>query len=229
MALLIAPTEPARLHAMGRISSQPERYGCDVLWYARGKRWGVQRKEVKDLVASLEDGRLTRGRAMMRRCDQTVLIVEGVMSWTADGLLVGGKGTGGYGRDYSFGEIMGQVLSLANDGVWIWWTKDLGETAMAIAGVERWSQKETHQSLRGREPLVSSWGRPLSREYAIYMLTGLPGVGVELAGRVFDRFGRLPWRWDVTEDELASVPGIGKKKIAGMTRALSIRDEDVIV
>lgn len=196
------------------------------MWYARGKRWGVQRKEVKDLVASLEDGRLTRERGMMGRVDFPVLMVEGEMRWTGDGVLMSRGGTGGYGRDYRYGEIVGQLFGLAAQGVWMWQTRDLDDTCRAIGELVKWSGKEEHQSLRTREPLVSTWGRPMSREYATYMLTGLPGVGPKLAERIVDRFGRLPWTWTVTREELLAVEGVGAKKVDMMMRALSVPVED---
>lgn len=223
--LLIAPTEPPKLRALGKVSSQPELHGVDVLWYAHGQRWGVQRKEVKDLIASLEDGRLTRERAMMGRVDHAVLMIEGRMQWTGDGMLMGGKSTGGFGRDYRYSEIMGRVWGMAAEGVWIVQTGGLEETCRAVEVLEKWSRKDKHQSLRSREPLVSTWGRPRSREFAIYMLTGLPGVGPEIAERIVGRFGRLPWRWDVTREELLAVEGVGKKKVEMMMHALSVEDD----
>src|SRR5690606_37254518 len=57
--LLISPTEPPAVRALGTTSSTPELYGCDILIVANKTRTGVQRKKFpEDLVASLADGRL---------------------------------------------------------------------------------------------------------------------------------------------------------------------------
>ena len=91
---------------------------------------------------------------------------------------------------------------------------------------EAWTQKATHTALQGTRGGVprNSWGRSTSRDYQIHLLTGLPGVGEELAGRVVDHFGKLPWMWTVTEEELCQVQGIGPKKARKMMEALDGTD-----
>jgi Holliday junction resolvasome RuvABC DNA-binding subunit len=46
----------------------------------------------------------------------------------------------------------------------------------------------------------------------VHLLQGLEGVGVDLAGKIIDHFGRAPIRWedDVTVEELCKIDGIGK-------------------
>ena len=56
--MLISPSEPAAIRALGTTCDIPERHGCDVLFVAHGGYWGVQRKELKDFVASVNDDRL---------------------------------------------------------------------------------------------------------------------------------------------------------------------------
>lgn len=79
--------------------------------------------------------------------------------------------------------------------------------------------------MQGREQLQSSWGTPTNREFAVYVMSSLPGVGVELAGRIWEHFGRIPFVWEVSVEELCEVQGIGKKKAEKMIAALGIAGE----
>jgi hypothetical protein len=56
-------------------------------------------------------------------------------------------------------------------------------------------------------------------------LQGVEGLGYTRACAVYDYFGRLPLKWDVTEKELLKVPGIGKGTVKRMTEAIGVRDE----
>lgn len=214
------------LSTLGGVSSVPERFGADFLWVANGLKWGVQRKEVKDLAASHADGRLTREVGMMKKLDRPVVIVEGKLHWSTDGvLLTAGKGASGFGREWTYDMWLGVVAGLQDEGVWVLRADDVVETARMLTGLERWSRKTKHSSLVGREPLTSVWGQPTNHEFATYMLTGLPGVGPELAARVVEKFDGLPWRWTIGEDELQQVPGIGAKKARSMVARLHVKGE----
>jgi len=56
------------------------------------------------------------------------------------------------------------------------------------------------------------------------MLMGLPGVGVEVANRVLEKFGRVPWEWSCTKEELMEVPGVGKKTAERLLGAFGVLD-----
>ena len=68
--MLISPTEPPELKALGKLSLLTEKHGADVLIMPHAS-WegmlGVQRKELKDLLASMSDGRF--GEQMMKLKD----------------------------------------------------------------------------------------------------------------------------------------------------------------
>ena len=78
--VLVAPTEPVALRERWEVSSLPERFGADVFWTvtrdARGLKVGVQRKEWKDLITSVEDARWARELAAMRALDVRFVVVE---------------------------------------------------------------------------------------------------------------------------------------------------------
>lgn len=212
--MLISPTEPAKLRALGVTTLYPENYGADILVPRAGGGWvGVQRKERADLMSSLGDGRLGEQIAKLRALPQRHLIIEGELRWTNDGILMG---SGKYGREITRDFLDGVLWSIQRDGVWVSYTDSLGQTCDTLVHLEKWWAKEKHNGLATRGPVAATWGVPDSRDYQVHLLTGIPNVGPELAGRIIDRFGGLPFRWrdDVTIETLCEVKGVGDKKAA---------------
>lgn len=215
--MLIAPTEPPAMKALGSVSSLPEQYGVDALFASRGQWVGIQRKELSDLINSVYDGRLTREVAQMQRLPLAMLIVEGRPSWTMDGDLMG-KGAS-YGPKWTYTQHRGMLWSLRAKGIWVDTTDSVAETVGVIAMFIAYCRKEHHRALDRRPNPESVWGKPGNRDYACHLVQGLPGVGVELAERIVDTFG-VPFGWKVSEDQLTMVEGIGKKKAHKIWQAL---------
>jgi len=219
--VIVAPTEPQKLRAAAqRVSMLPERFGCDVIWRSRGRWVGVQRKEVADLCASVGDGRLGQQLSQMKDLlgdgGTCVVMVEGEPRWTLDGEMV----TGGWGRGLTRQQWAGVLWTVQANGAWLWFTRDLDGTIEALTWLKAWTAKDRHTSLVKREKPVAPWGNPGNADFARHVLMGLPGVGVETATRVVERFGGGVVGWTVTREELETVDGIGKKKADAMWRAL---------
>lgn len=217
---MVSSTEPARLRACGAVSTFPERYGADILVPAAEGGWfGIQRKERQDLMGSMWDGRLAEQIAKMRSCKGSLLIVEGDLNWTGDGVLMG---SAKYGRPITRDHFDGTMWSLQQQGTWLTYTEGLDETIRVLEHLEKWAAKDKHLGMQTRGRVDAMWGTPTSRDFQVHLLTGVPNVGPELANRMLDHFGGMPWRWrdEVTEEELCKVPGIGKKKAKGILGAI---------
>lgn len=220
--MLVAPSEPPALRAIGKTSLLPERFGCDILFTVRGERVGVQRKEVKDLRASAVDGRLAKELAQMSAVGRAMLLVEGKVSWTLDG---GDLNGGRWGQAWTRAQWNGLLWSVQSRGVWVCASEGVPETVQIVQEFERWCRKEKHTSLDSRPKPGSMWGssaKMTEREWGVHLLQGLDGVGPELAGRIFDRAGSVPIRWseDVDIEWLMGVEGVGSKKATRIYRAL---------
>ena len=211
---MVAGTEPAALKKLGRSSNLPEKYGVDVLWSAHGELCGVQRKEVKDLLASVRDGRLGKELAQMKGLGFRALCIEGVAQWTTEGQMVKQ-----YGEPWSREQWTGLLLTVQMRGCWVLESSSVPDTARVVAECIRWSEKTEHKSLLSRPGAVASWGTtPDDRDFAVHVLQGFPGIGPELAARIYDRFGRLPFTLSCTDEELRAVDGLGPKKIKQLRR-----------
>lgn len=210
--MLVAPTEPPAIKTLGTVSSTPERYGADILFIAKKEKCGVQRKEVKDFIASIQDGRLQREIAQMQVLAQRLLVIEGKLQWTLDGDLMGKQ----WGIRWTHRMHRGAIWSVQGRGVWVISTDSIQQTIDCCRDFEAYCRKAKHTMLDSRPGAVGVWGKPNSREFGMHLLMGIDGVGPELAGRIWDRWGRVPWSWDVGMDELMEVDGVGKVKAKKM-------------
>lgn len=232
--ILVSPAERGPvLHALGRAaeeagvpwrsSSWPEQIGCDFAWTDCEGAWqGLQRKEVMDFCSSLEDGRLRKELGQLRAwVTSPQLVIEGHVQWAA------GQMVKRYGRGITEREWDGMMLSLAADGVFVHRAAGVNETARLVVNAYRWWQKAEHGSLHVSVKPAGDWGRATNRDYQLALLTMVPGVGAGRAKAIVDHFGGLPWRWDVTAEQLAEVGGVGKKTAEKMLRVFThTRDQE---
>lgn len=214
--MLISPTESPEFRSLGTPTWKCEEYGVDAFWVAQRETWGVQRKALADFCASVDDGRLATERLQMTALDHPMLILEtgergGAMPRELPG---GGLATnGGWGRPWTGAQIRGVLYGLMADGVQVMTARDEAGTIERVRELEEWSRKERHDAARGRGTVPRSvFGDRGAREYGIWLLRSLPGVGPTLAGAMWDHFGGLPivLRNGVGIKDLMEVPGCGK-------------------
>jgi DNA excision repair protein ERCC-4 len=206
---LVSPTDAPLGRLLGaHISSLPEQYGADVLSCGSAGLIGWQRKEIKDLVASAEDGRLAREVPLLALLPYPVLIVEGDYYYTADGKVIDQ-----YQGRWTKAMIRNLLRSVQHEyGVMVERTRDIEDTAIAITELEAWAQKSSHRSIERRPQDSGGQWREKSREtWGKYFLQGFPGIGVERAEAIYRHFGRVPLMWSVEEGELRQVPGVGRE------------------
>lgn len=211
--MIVAPTEPPVIKRLGRTGPQAEAHGVDLFWVAGKARYGIQRKEASDFVASVMDKRLERERALMKRLDVAALVLEGTFRWSTEGEWMGpGRWDRFRHRQYLF--------SMMDEGIWVIETDSAGGTAEVARELERWSRKESHHRPT-REQLVTPWGSVTNRDWWCWLAQSWPGVGPELAEALVSWFGgRLPIRWEVGPHDLEQIPGIGPKRAAALIGAM---------
>lgn len=209
MTLLVSPTEPRDLRELGKISGLVERFGCDFLYPKL--RLGIQRKELRDLIASLGD-RLGEQMARMRPLKYRALILEGAGRWTSDGVLMDGY------VDFTRDQLFGLCATITLEwGVGVFYTKDMQDTMVCVAELGRWAAKPRHHSLQRRRKVVGEWGDPSDEQFGCFILQSWPGIGPGKAEAIFRRWG-LPLAWTLTAEQLAETPGIGLKTATRIIR-----------
>lgn len=214
--ILISPAEPSVLKIIGTVSGLPERYGCDFLWQNVHGDWcGVQRKEIHDLVASVQGDRLSKEVLQMVELHTKILIVEGWPKWGADGKLMDKFTKWSRQAHHSL------IQSLSLSGITVHQTIDITDTAFTIQGLVAWSNKTTHTSLMARPKGADKvWGEANQTDWQRWILQGLPGVSTTLARRIIETFGTIPVQWTITEQQLQTVKGIGAEKARTIYQSL---------
>lgn len=213
---VISPAERPPITNLGTVSSLPERLGVDIAWEGREGMAGAQRKTYMDLIASVRDGRLGRELQQMETLKYRFLILEGVPAWDQSGNFQSSH------IQWTMRQQFGVELSIQSSNCFILRSRSALETCSTCEYLFDWTQKERSVSslLQRQSVPTNGWGKIDNRTMALHVWTGVPGLGLELAGRIYDKGLRL-LRCGVTKEELLSVDGIGPKKAAQILKALS--------
>lgn len=202
--MLVSPAEPPEFKTLGKSSVIPERYGADFLMYSPHLgRVGVQRKEIKDLIASLSDDRLAREIPQLQSLDIGIVVIEGRLEWTVDDNLF----LNTYSSPLTKAQYLGILWSLCLNGLWTGFTDSKTETLKWLSWLSKWMMKSRHTALKSRTSAPKNvFGTKESRDWQIHVMQGFPGVGYGKAEAIVDHFGGLPLRWS---GDLTTVPGVG--------------------
>lgn len=223
LRILVSPAEkPPVLRALGEFSSLPEKFGADFMWQSPHGLVGVQRKTQMDFIASIRERNSGTGNRLGRELQQmsslwrAYLIVESPGTYTVEGEMLS-KHT-----RWTLKEQLGAEMTIQEHGIVVLHSRSTTETAVVIEQIFVRSQKEEHvTSLLARPgPQKNGWGKITNKETAIYLLTGIPSVGIELATRIYEAAGRAPLQWSVDEEFFRSIPGIGDKRVRALMEAL---------
>ena len=154
----------------------------------------VERKEVSDFIHSIMDRRLFGQAAKLRaEFERPVLIFEGDFAQVRSAI--------------SPEAIRGALSFLAVvEGITLLPSPSAEETAALLRVLTRHAQEGLGYdvSLRGSKPKGAAI-------YAEYLVEGLPGVGRRRAKQLLEHFRSPAAVMRATPEELAQVPGIGKK------------------
>lgn len=177
---------------------------------------GIQRKEVKDLLQSINDGRLAKEVAQMTSSPiltQSVLIIEGRLDWTLDG-----RSTLPHTNVTRAG-LRNLITSIQLRSIIVQYTDSASDTAELIRGLSGYFNR-SHHSLDTRPNPTSPWGRTTNKGFGVHLIQSFPGIGPELATRIYEHFNGVPLAWTVDEAALIKVPGLGKKRAAQLIASL---------
>jgi len=176
--------------------------------YLISDRIAIERKTASDFINSIIDGRLfQQATKLLENFSRPLIIIEG------DDFS---------SRKVHPNAIKGAILSMAVDyGIPVLTTKDSTETAELIALLAKREEKA------GRFARLRGEKKPMTdKEYQVYLVEGLPGVGPELARKLLARFGNVENVFTAGEKELKMVEKLGEKKAKEIRRILTKEWED---
>ncbi len=228
--VLLSPSEVAlakKLVGEAITSDIPEQKGADILIYSSYGLWGGQRKEVPhDFIASFTDGRMTRATSLMQHsCTFRYMICEGEFKYWPDGTVHLGMIRKKERIPSRFNRK--HINGMLNDielikGIMVRWTDDIDDTVAYIRSVVSFLGKGKHLGLYTRPSAQGTWYVPKAKDIHLWLLQSFPGIGPATADNIINRFGGdIPLRWTCTQEELASVQGLSKKRAQEIWEALS--------
>lgn len=221
--MLISSAEPKEFLALsdGTYSSLPEQWGCDMLMFPQGRPVGVQRKECSDLIASVrDDDRMSTGISKMTALDRGAFLFEGKWNWDGEGRSrrVKGRGRDGFLRS----QFDGIVMAVQANDMHVLFSDGIEDSIRVLRQYESFLSRESHTSLFTRpKSRIEEWGTARSRPWAIRLYQSWDGIGIDMAGAIYDAVG-LPLSWDDgTEDRLLGIPKMGPKRVASLMEAFN--------
>jgi Fanconi anemia group M protein len=171
---------------------QPEQ--LDVGDFVLSDRVGVERKQTRDFLSSLIDGRLFQQLKRLRSAYiRPILIIEGDCLYT--------------NRQISSNAVNGALASiLADYNIPVITTNTEFETVELLISIAKREQNEGRAvGIRGEKGSMSE------QERQQFIIEGLPNISATLAQRLLAHFGSVSAIMQADMDELAEVKGIGEK------------------
>jgi len=162
--------------------------------YVLSGRVGVEKKGVHDFVASIIDGRLLEQvKHLKRNFERSLLIIEG----EEDIYTV---------RKVHANAIRGMLAAITiGYGVPVLYTKHAKDTAGLLAVIAKREQdKGRDYSVHERKPLTL----PEQQEFIV---SSLPGIGLNTAKVLLEKFGSIKVLVNASSEELMAVEGVGEK------------------
>jgi fanconi anemia group M protein len=174
--------------------------------YVLSEEVAVERKTASDFVASILDrrlfGQVTRMKILFPRA---LLIIEGNLTQVPHSI--------------DMEAIRGALAFLVvREGITVLQVGDAVESAAMLHIMARHAQERMGQPISLREPRP-----PIEELYAAYLVEGLPGVGPRRARLLLAHFGTPAAVMCASAEELAQVPGIGRKSAQRIWQAVNAR------
>ncbi len=157
--------------------------------------WLFERKTLVDFAASIKDGRLfAQVHRLLAGGQSAALILEGRAGDLAQSLMR---------REALQGALVSLSLIFQ---IPILRSLDPAETARLLlyAGDQLQREQADHIQRHCKRP-------KRRRKLQLYVLQGLPGIGVQKAERLLERFGSVQAVMCAGEEDLRQVPGIGER------------------
>lgn len=186
---------------------------------------GVERKRIRDLLASLMTGRLAGHQlpGLVEEYAYRWIVVEGVYRTNTLGYVEIPKGQGRWESLRFDGLALDKYLLTLElrGGCGVKRTYNIDETAQFLAALhswwgEKWESHRGHLALHTPPDAMILVKPSLSREWA----AKLPGIGFERAGAVAEKFKSGLALALATEEELRRIDGIGRKIAANAIAAI---------
>ena len=173
--------------------------------YIISEKVAVERKSVSDFVKSLSDGRLfDQVKRLKEAYPRPFIIVEG--SWDQIKFSEASKGASSALASLIYDFNIGVIYTLTKE--------DTARVLKFLAEREHKESKRIPMKALGKPPLNDL------KEWQLFLVQCLPGVGPKLAERLLDKFGSVRAVYNASVAELSKVEGMGVNKARNIVNVL---------
>jgi len=173
--------------------------------YVISERVAVERKSVSDFLKSLSDGRLfDQAKRLKEAYPRPFIIVEG--SWDQVKFSEASKGASSALASLVYDFNIGIIYALTKE--------DTARVLKFLAEREQRESKRIPTKALGKPPMNDI------REWQLFLVQCLPGVGPKLAERLLDKFGSVRAVYNASVIELSKVEGMGLNKAKNIVNIL---------
>ena len=215
MSVIITTNEPRKIKELfpDRIESP---MNFDMLLYTESGKVGIERKQCPgDLLSSVTDGRLNREILSMREeCDISVVLLHGIIRYNRNGTVRLGKRTSYHWTDKGMRNLFRTIQYV--EGCYLEHAKNSGELVQVVHALQEYFDKKDHTSLKSRPRIQTSWIVPSHGERVIHFYNGLPGVGINGAKKIYDRFPFPMQLYSASIEEIIEIPRVGRALATGV-------------
>ena len=207
--IIVDSREPrALVTLLEQIGAEVERRSVTPGDYIISSDCAVERKTISDFMQSMFSGRLfEQVKRLKSSYPKPVLLLEGDVKRE----LENRKNPRAF-----WGALMKIELDLAIPTIV---TSDILQTAEAIFTLARRLQRN---STVDRFPLRHKPRLLTDKDWQIFVVSGLPGIGDELASRLLNHFGSVRNIFTAPSSELAKVEGLGRIKASRILKLLGM-------
>ena len=216
MTIFIDSNEPRKVkNAFGEHAIDIPLNGYDFEIYTESGLVCIERKRIPgDFLGSVTDGRLYKQILSMRESSSiAILLLEGKFRYTKEGILVQGRRRTRWNRK-GINNLLRSIRWV--EGIDIERSSGLDETVDTVLQIEEYFDKIDHLSLKSRPRIQTNWIVPSYGERIIHFYNGLPGVGINGAKKIYDKFPSPMQLYSASVEEIMEVPRIGRALATGI-------------
>ena len=209
MSVIITSNEPKRIRELFEDRIEVP-MNFDFMLYTESGKVGIERKKVPgDLISSVEDGRLGREiLAMREECNISIVLLHGVIRYNKNGMVRLGKRTSYHWTDKGMRNLFRTIQYV--EGCYLEQAKNNVELVQVVEDLQEYFDKRDHTSLKNRPRIQTNWIVPSYGERVIHFYNGLPGVGINGAKKIYDKFPNPMQLYSASVEEIMEIPRIGR-------------------
>ena len=209
MTVLITTNEPKKIRELfqDRVEVPMD---FDMVLYTEAGKIGIERKQCPgDLLSSVSDGRLNREiLAMREECNISVILLQGNIRYNKNGTVKLGKRTSYHWTDKGIKNLFRTIQYV--EGCYLESARNSVELVQVVNDLQEYFDKKDHTSLKSRTRIQTNWLVPSKDERVVYFYSGLPGLGITGARKLYERFSTPLLLYQASIEEIRQIRGMGK-------------------